>query len=349
MPIEAPRADPSPGVAAYCVGRRERTRGNGVDAPGSLPGRHVPAPDPSPDDDGPQTPDGFALGRRPGAPHGAGRNVRGRRRPRDRRHHDVRLPDPRVPRAEQTQLRGARTRCGCSCSCSRPACSCRSSRRSGARSSARLVRGVGGGPVVRRAGLLGGRVRDRCSRRRSSCSPPRRTSCRTSSTVTSGCSCASIVALFTFGIEYLARGAFAGVGPLRRVRPEPRRRGRDPSPAVHPARDRQRHEPGLVRTVPRGAAAARDRHRHVRAARSRHARARRAVVGALEQPRVPARRLVARAGAELRPVPRRAGAGQARPSARSSPTSSSGSSCRASRSCCSKQCRPRCCRSSRRW
>ena len=56
-----------------------------------------------------------------------------------------------------------------------------------------------------------------------------------------------------------------GRRPVRRVRVEPRGRRRDPAAAVHPARDRQRHEPALVRAVPRGAAAARDRHRDVRA------------------------------------------------------------------------------------
>ena len=55
---------------------------------------------------------------------------------------------------------------------------------------ARRVRGVGGGPVVRRAGLLGGvfsivlALGDRRARRR------RPASCSTSSTVTSGSSCA---------------------------------------------------------------------------------------------------------------------------------------------------------------
>ena len=70
----------------------------------------------------------------------------------------------------------------------------------------------------------------------------------------------------------------------------------------------------------------------------------RAVVGALDQPRLPARRIDARAGAQLRAVHRRAGAGQAGRARPRSPTSSSACSSRASRSCCSRRCRPRCCR-----
>ena len=50
-----------------------------------------------------------------------------------------------------------------------------------------------------------------------------------------------------------------GRRPLRRVRLEPRRRRRHPAAAVHPARDRGRDQPGLVRPVPRDPAAARDR------------------------------------------------------------------------------------------
>jgi O-antigen/teichoic acid export membrane protein len=77
--------------------------------------------------------------------------------------------------------------------------------------SARRARGVGGGPVVRRAGLLGGAFS---------------VALAVGITVVSlstgfvehkfnhhvGLVVCLVVALFTFGIEYLARGAFAGVG-----------------------------------------------------------------------------------------------------------------------------------------
>ena len=59
-----------------------------------------------------------------------------------------------------------------------------------------------------------------------------------------------------------------GRRPLRRVRREPRGRRHHPAAAVHPARDRRRDQPGLVRPVPRGPAAARDRRRDVRAERA---------------------------------------------------------------------------------
>jgi O-antigen/teichoic acid export membrane protein len=77
--------------------------------------------------------------------------------------------------------------------------------------SARSVRGVGGGPVVRRAGLLGGVF-----------SVALAFAIVIVSATTGfvqhkfnghvGLMVCLIVALFTFGIEYLARGAFAGVG-----------------------------------------------------------------------------------------------------------------------------------------
>jgi O-antigen/teichoic acid export membrane protein len=77
--------------------------------------------------------------------------------------------------------------------------------------SARRVRGVGGGPVVRRAGLLGGAF-----------SVALALAILVVSLTTGvvehkfnnhvGLVVCLVVALFTFGIEYLARGAFAGVG-----------------------------------------------------------------------------------------------------------------------------------------
>jgi O-antigen/teichoic acid export membrane protein len=77
--------------------------------------------------------------------------------------------------------------------------------------SARRVRGVGGGPVVRRAGLLGGAF-----------SVVLAVGITIASLTTDfvqhkfndhvGLVVCLVVALFTFGIEYLARGAFAGVG-----------------------------------------------------------------------------------------------------------------------------------------
>jgi O-antigen/teichoic acid export membrane protein len=77
--------------------------------------------------------------------------------------------------------------------------------------SARRVRGVGGGPVVRRAGLLGGAF-----------SVVLAVVILVLSVTTEfvqhkfngheGLVVCLVVSLFTFGIEYLARGAFAGVG-----------------------------------------------------------------------------------------------------------------------------------------
>ena len=174
-------------------------------------GQHVPAPDASPSDGGPQAVDGrvSAVDRaRRMVPEGtfavgAGLAIAGR--------HHLRLPDPRVPRAEQARLRGAQRAVG-----------------------VRVRARAGRVPAARAGGRAGGRGPDRARRRRRPGRAPRRParrrvldparvgdhralglrrrSCRTSSTVTSGWWCASIVALFTFGIEYLARGAFAGVG-----------------------------------------------------------------------------------------------------------------------------------------
>jgi O-antigen/teichoic acid export membrane protein len=77
--------------------------------------------------------------------------------------------------------------------------------------SARRVRGVGGGPVVQRAGMIGGAF-----------SVVLAVGIVIGSTTTGfvqhkfnghvGLVVCLVVALFTFGIEYLARGAFAGVG-----------------------------------------------------------------------------------------------------------------------------------------
>ena len=82
-----------------------------------------------------------------------------------------------------------------------------------------------------------------------------------------------IVSLFTFGIEFLARGAFAGMGRFGAYGLSLGGRRHHPVAAVHPARARGRHQPVLVRPVPRGSAAARDGRRDVRAERARAARA----------------------------------------------------------------------------
>jgi O-antigen/teichoic acid export membrane protein len=77
--------------------------------------------------------------------------------------------------------------------------------------SARIVRGVGGGPVVRRAGLLGGVF--------SILLAGAIVLLASTTKIVQhkfnghlGLVVCLVVALFTFGIEYLARGAFAGVG-----------------------------------------------------------------------------------------------------------------------------------------
>lgn len=77
--------------------------------------------------------------------------------------------------------------------------------------SARIVRGVGGGPVIRRAGLLGGAFTVLLG-----------AAILVLSSTTEivkhkfnghvGLVVCLVVALITFGVEYLARGAFAGVG-----------------------------------------------------------------------------------------------------------------------------------------
>ena len=218
--------------------------------------------------------DGARVCGRPRAPHGARGNVRGRRRARDLRRHDVRLPDPRVPRAEQAQLRGAE-------------------RAVGVRVRARARRvppaRAGGRPRASRPGACAASAADR------SCGAPGllggvfslvlalgdhrarahdRDRAATSSTATSGCSSASSSRLFTFGIEFLARGAFAGIGRFGAYGLSLGAEGVIRLAAVHPARDRGRHEPVLVRPVPGGPAAARDRRRDVRAEGSRAARAR---------------------------------------------------------------------------
>ena len=76
---------------------------------------------------------------------------------------------------------------------------------------ARIVRGVGGGPVVRRAGLLGGAFSVLLALAIAVVAS-------TTHIVHNkfnghvGLIICLVIALFTFGIEYLARGAFAGVG-----------------------------------------------------------------------------------------------------------------------------------------
>ena len=176
--------------------------------------------------------------------------------------------------------------------------------------SARRVRGVGGGPVVRRAGLLGGAF-----------SVVLALGIIVVSTTTGfvqhkfnghvGLVVCLVVALFTFGVEYLARGAFAGVGRfgayglslgaegvIRLLPCVPLAIANVTNPvwyglclAVPPllaTRCAMYGQSGLMLPGPGGA-----------------------VVGALEQSRLPARRIAARAGAELRAVPGRPGAGEA--------------------------------------
>ena len=150
------------------------------------------------------------------------------------------------------------------------------------------------------------------------------------------------------GAAHHARHA-VGQRALRPVRHDPRRRGRLP----HPARDRALRR---RRSTTSSGTGSRSRSRRcspasIVAVRGQHgllrARARRRVVGALDQPRAALPRLARRAGAQLRRrarrrscSPRAGGAGR-RP-----PTSSSASSSPASRSCCSRRSRPRCCPSS---
>ena len=114
-----------------------------------------------------------------------------------------------------------------------------------------------------------------------------------------------VIALFTFGFELLARGRVRGRGRVRRLRRQHGRRGHHPPAPLHRARRRRIDRPGRLRSLPRHPARAGDARRAARSAPAHDPGARGAVVGALDQPRPAARRLVARAGAELRAVSRR--------------------------------------------
>ena len=330
--------------AAYCVaptGAHERKR---CRRPRSPPGQHVPAPDASPNDDDAQALDGLASAvdrARRMVPEGtfavgAGLAIsgvttygfqilafRGLSKPDYAALNAlwvfvfVLAPGVFLP-LEQEVGHARRRRASCAASaagrsCAAPVCSAARSRS--------------------------------CSRRRSSCS--RRTTADRAQQVQRSrraWSCASIVALFTFGIEYLARGAFAGVGPLRRVRREPRR-PKASSACCRASRSRSPTSPTRSGT----GCASRFRRCSRPASRCTGRQG-------LTQPGpdAPWSELSSNLGyllggsllaQVLSYAPFLGAQVLAKPdsSAPRSPTSSSASSCRASRSCCSRRCRPRCC------
>ena len=149
------------------------------------------------------------------------------------------------------------------------------------------------------------------------------------------------------GAAHHARHAL-GQRALRPVRDDPRRRGRAsgscPCIVLYAAGI---DELALVRARARDPAGARGARVAPGPARPPRARARSAVVGAVDQPLAAVPRVARRAGAQLLAGARRARArARARSSATPPPTSSSASSSPASRSCCSRRSRPR---SSRSW
>ena len=158
----------------------------------------------------------------------------------------------------------------------------------------RRAQGIGGGPLVRRAaiaaawGTAGARApRARLQRRAHRAPVQGRRRPRP---------------LLRDRAGHLRRAAphaghALGQRPLRSVRHHPRRRGRDPPPArAHPL-VRGRRQPGGVRPVPRHPARARERCSSLRGQRDSSSRARGAVVGAVDEPRVPAHRVAPRPGA----------------------------------------------------
>ena len=174
------------------------------------------------------------------------------------RHHDLRLPDPRVPQgsaspnyAALSAALGVRLR-----ALARgvpPA----SSRRS-ARCSARRVRaGVGGAPVVAARRRPGGAFSVVHRGRDPRPVADHRDRAATSSTVTYGLGrCACVVALLHVRRRVLARARFAGVGRFGAYGLSLRRRVSSGLLPCIPLAHRRRHQPGLVRRVPRGTAAA---------------------------------------------------------------------------------------------
>ena len=275
-----------------------------------------------------------------------------RRRPRAHHlgHHRVRLPDPRVqgPRPRPSTRRS--TGSGSSCSSSRPGSSSRSSRRSGRAVADRRCRGIGGGPVVRKAAEAGSILAGVADR---AVDPRLRACSRFTDRLFHGQEVllvCFVIALATYAVQHITRGTFSGNGRF------------GPYGMILGAEGMFRIAPVIVARTPSASTTSsgtgsRWRSRRCSPASCRvcgparpdRARPRRRVVGALDQPHAAVPRVARRPGPELRGRARRAraraGQGGAR---RRPPTSSSGSSSPASRSCSSRPSRPRCSRSSPR-
>jgi O-antigen/teichoic acid export membrane protein len=181
-----------------------------VSTPQVPAGPDLPAPDPSPDDDGPQTPEGFASAvdrARRMVPEGtfavgAGLAIAG-----------VTTYGFQILafRGLSKQNYAALNLLWVFVFVLAPGVFLPLEQEIGRAVSARLVRGVGGGPVVRRAGMLGGAFAILLA---SGIIVLTATTNIVQNKFNGhvGLMVCLIVSLFTFGIEYLARGAFAGVG-----------------------------------------------------------------------------------------------------------------------------------------